>query len=93
MRIQTLFALPDGNDTATIKATVISATAIINSLINSIELILVPFRHGQVRWLHQRKHSGTGQHDRHDEGGDDGGGVVAHEMKPSAIRLAECNGM
>ena len=79
VKIQTLFARPDGKETATIKATVISATAIINSLINSIELILLPFRHGQVGWLHQRKYSRTGQNDRYDEGGDDGGGVVAHE--------------
>ena len=79
VRNQTLFALPAGNDTATIKATVISATAITNSLSNSIESILLTFRHGQVRWLHQRKNCRTGQNDRYDEGGDDGGGVVAHE--------------
>ena len=93
VRFQTLLALPDGNETATIKATVISATAIINSLIDSIELILVPFRHGQVRWLHQRKNCRTRQNYRHHKGCDDGSRVVAHGVNRTIVRLAKCNGM
>ena len=93
MEFQTLFVLPDGSEIATIKATVISATAIINSLINSIELILVLFRNGQVRWLHQRKHSCSSQNDSYHKCCDDGSRVVAHGVVLSAIRLAECKGM
>ena len=93
MEFQTLFILSDGNEIATIRATVISATAIINSLINSIGLILVLFRDRQVRWLHQRKHSCSSQNDSHHKGCDDSSRVVAHEVKLSTARLAECNGM
>ena len=56
-----------------------SAAAIINSLINSMESLLLPLTDRQIRRLHQGENNGTREDDRHHDGGDDCGRVIAHE--------------